>query len=111
MGFWMEATESKIVDQDKIIQIKRSKGQIFAGSSDKPLWGYDVVRRRSESDPEQEGAYKLLLKGTGVSNRGLFGEWSIDSDGRLLASNESIYQLWISESLALRQGWEQVYVM
>ena len=100
---------SKIVDQDKIIQISEPKGKIFSGSSDKSEWGYDVIRAVPNPDPEQEGAYRLLLKGTGTSNRGLFGEWSTDSDGRLLASNESVFDVWISEKQALDQGWEEVY--
>ena len=73
------------------------------------MWGYDVISAVPNPDSEQEGAYRLLLKGTGTSNRGLFGEWSTDSDGHLLASNESVNDLWISEKHALNQGWEEVY--
>ena len=101
---------SRIVDQDKIIQIRKpKKGQIFGGSLDTPKWGYEVIRAVPNPDPDQEGAYRLLLKGTGSSNRGLFGEWSTDSKGVLLASNKSTYEVWISEKQALNQGWEEVY--
>ena len=100
---------SKIFDQDRIIQIKWKKNKIFGGSLDKPKFGYEVIRAVQNTDPNQEGAYRLLLKGTGSRNQNLFGEWSTDSNGLFLDSNAHIARVWISQKDGLNRGWEEVY--
>tara|TARA_B100001057_G_scaffold442554_1_gene478031 strand:+ start:422 stop:5413 length:4992 start_codon:yes stop_codon:yes gene_type:complete len=96
---------TKIIDQDKIIQIFNKKGQIFEGVTDQDVWGFDVIRAVPHPDPDQEETYRLLLQGTGSGNRDLFGEWTTDSNGSVIANSKS----WISEKQALKLGWEEVY--
>ena len=96
---------TKIFDKDKIVQIYNRSGQIFEDSRELPVLGFDIDRAVRNLDQEEEGYYRLLLRGTGSANQDLFGEWRTNSSGRVLEKKIR----WISKDQALIKGWEEVY--